>query len=526
MNGLSDVVEFERNLISALLFKPGIIDELQIKQTDFHEGPFIGFGRLFGVIRDLIRAGVDPSDQTMLFSQLLESDKDNGESDFDRIGGKQLLSELVGNSKINFNNIQHYAIRVKEAAAARESDRIANAILAAESLEEKNRLLNEAYCIGLGDQPTSFDGVDASDLEDFASEPVNWLVTDILSSDQPILFGARSKGGKTTMLADLSVSLATNTPWLGHFAVPRLRRVLFITGESNNRAASRRIKKALSARGLGFADLTEKMRVEAVRFPQLPDRNHRDQITRIVEKHQTDVVIIDPLYRGLGGLDTNRMAEVGQAIVEFSKACCPASLVISHHSTKSAAREYGNPPELEDMTGAGIAESCGNWWLLARNEQYIGDGIHDLCVRFGGRDEQAGLKRIVFNENSWSFEVSSLAEHHGRIAEKKLDEKVRKKNAALDQQILDAEHEIKTALRNEKNPMSKAGIQTLCPRASRIHHRHAVAGLIKALSIVERQYTDNLNRRQTGWILREYVDEYDRRQIKTSPENASKPKPK
>ncbi len=69
-----------------------------------------------------------------------------------------------------------------------------------------------------------------------------------------------------------------------------------------------------------------------------------------IKKHGTEIVIVDPLYRGLSGLDTNKLADIGGAIVEFSKACEPASLILSHHITKAAAREFG-PPKLEDLSG-------------------------------------------------------------------------------------------------------------------------------------------------------------------------------
>lgn len=355
----------------------------------------------------------------------------------------------------------------------------------------------------------TYDGIDASELDQFASEPVDWIISHVFSSDQPTLFGARSKAGKTTQLIDLSVALATKTDWLGHFRVPRKRRVLLITGESNKRAISKRLKKALSSRDLDFSAVKGMLRVEAVNFPQLPSEADRAHINEIVEKHDIEVVIIDPLYRGLGGLDTHRMAEVGEAIVSFSKACAPASLIISHHTTKTAARETEGPPELEDMSGAGIAESCGNWWLLGRNEKYQGDGIHDLCVSFGGRDEQSGFKRIVFDENSWTWEAESLTDYQRERQEKRqlaIDER---KTDRIEEVISFAKHEIETALRNEKTPLSKSTILTLCPRAPQQKHRAALAEMIKQQVITGAPFIDNQDRRQNnGYILQEYFADY------------------
>ena len=354
-----------------------------------------------------------------------------------------------------------------------------------------------------------YEGINGSELEVFADEPVDWIVDWAFSSDQPTLFGARSKAGKTTQLVDLSIALATKTDWLDHFKVSRARRVLFITGESNKRAISRRIKKALNARNLSFQALEGMLRVEAVNFPLLPSVHDQARIQAIVKKYGIEVVIIDPLYRGLGELDTHRMAEVGQAIVLFTKACLPASLIISHHTTKSAARENSGPPELEDMSGAGIAESCGNWWLLGRNEEYEADGMHDLCVRYGGRDEQSGLKRIIFNENNWTWEVQSLIDYQREKSEMLQQANSEKKTEQIEADIRRAKDEIETALRNEKTPLSKSSIKDLCPKSPVAKHKSALAEMIKQLIVTEAPYIDSQNRLQnSGYILNEYHEEY------------------
>ena len=217
----------------------------------------------------------------------------------------------------------------------------------------------------------SFGGICARELSPYADEPVDWLVDSIFASDQPTIFGARSKAGKTTQLTDLSVALATGTNWLGHFPIKKKRRVLFITGESNRRAMARKLQRATKARRMTLDSLGDNLRTETAEFPILQSVRHRDQITKDIVDYNIDVVIIDPLYRGLGDLDTNRMAEMGDAIVQFSKACQPAALVVSHHTTKSAAKEHGIPPSLEDLSGAGLAESCGNWWLLGLSLTHI-----------------------------------------------------------------------------------------------------------------------------------------------------------
>ena len=363
-------------------------------------------------------------------------------------------------------------------------------------------------------KPIPFEGIDVVELEQFADEEPDWIINGLFSADQPTLFGARSKCLKTTQLIDMSVALASGTLWLQSFEIARPRRVLFITGESNRRAASRRIRKACRSRDdLAFSDITGMLRVEAVNFPKLPSYTDCEHIRRVIDRHHPDVVIIDPLYRGLTmDIDPHKMNQVGDAIVYFSQCCQPASLFISHHVIKASARELGSPPELEDMAGAGIAESCGNWWLVGRVEKYQWDWKHDLCVQFGGRDEQCGARRIIFNESTWTTEVENFSDFIGdrqEAAEKAKDEV---KRDSHQRKIEQARARIRTIMRNKKKPHSKRAIEDLRGAVPQTAFREAFADMVTEQTIAVHSYQDSQNRLQSeGYLLAEYSQEYERR---------------
>ena len=345
----------------------------------------------------------------------------------------------------------------------------------------------------------SFAGIDAAELSNYVDSEVDWLVDGIFSADQPTIFGAASKATKTTQLVDLSVALATATPWINSFDVSKRRRVLFITGESNRRAISKRIKRALKVRKLNWSDVQDWLRVEAIEFPAIPSATDQVGIKNDIDEHGIEVVIIDPLYRGLKGLDTHRMAEVGDAIISFVAACKPASVIISHHTIKSAAREFGTPM-LEDLSGAGLAESCGNWWLIGRNKKYEFDGIHDLTVSFGGRDEQSGVKRIIFNEKDWTFEVTSGQD----IKEQKERERTERKQQERETRINEARAEIKRSLHGETDAKPKSWIEARC-QCPKTHVRDASAAMLNDGTLVEQSYIDSRNRTQPGRILKQFA---------------------
>ena len=355
-----------------------------------------------------------------------------------------------------------------------------------------------------------FAGVDISELRQMVDTPVDWIVQDVFAADQPTLFGARSKCLKTTQLADLAIALGSGTRWLGQFEIPQKRRVLFITGESTAKAIGRRLKKACDARVMNLADLKGMIRVETLEFPKLPKLKDCQAVKEIIDAYGSEVVILDPLYRGIpGDLDTNRLSQVGDAITGFARHCLPASLIISHHVTKTAAREYGAPPELEDMTGAGVAESCGNWWLVGRNVKYGWNHVHDLCISYGGRDEQCGAKRILFDERNWSVQVENFHEFIDDEKQRQMNERDEKKRHADRQRIERARVKILEAVQRVRTPHSKSAIRDLSGQ-SRGTFESAFLSLVESEQLVVRSYVDGGGRpRDNGYLFCEFAEEWD-----------------
>ena len=266
----------------------------------------------------------------------------------------------------------------------------------------------------------TFCGKSAADLWHLADQPIEWLVKDVFSCDQPTIFGAKQKCLKTTLLTDLAVSLASGLPWLSTFHIPRRRRVLFVTGEATEAAAIRKVQKAAKARGLQCDDFSDNLRIEALTFPALPSFRDCEAVSAAVQQHGIEVVLLDPLYMGLQGVNTANLTEVGPAMRQFMVYCRPANLIIAHHVKKTAS--YDDAPNLEDLSQAGIAEFAGNYWLMGRMCEYTGDGLHSVAVRYGGRDEQFGLLKLDFDERNWNSEFSCLLDHRqGRKAKREAE---------------------------------------------------------------------------------------------------------
>lgn len=353
-----------------------------------------------------------------------------------------------------------------------------------------------------------FSGLAATELSKYASIQPEWLVDGLFTVDEPILLGARSKCCKTLTLSDLAVGIASGTNFLGAFKIPKWRRVMFISGEANNRRMAGHLERACKARGRTLPELEGWLRVETMAFPQLPSVSDRADVSRLVKELGIEVVIVDPLYRGICGLDLNRLSDMGPAIKEFQAACYPATMIVSHHGVKASAREYGKPPGLEDMTGAGIAESFGQWWLIGRNSEYGCDSQHDLCVQFGGREGQAGLRRILFNEQQWTFDITDLGEFREASRATQDSEKSRAKRESREVKLSDAREKIIAACRGAETPLARTRIRDLSGQSG-ITFETGFTSLILDGTIVMRPYRDGANRlKGDGYILSEYASDH------------------
>ena len=243
--------------------------------------------------------------------------------------------------------------------------------------------------------------------------------------------------------------LATGFPWLNRFDIPAPRRVLVITGEASQRAAVKKIRKAAEFRNLRGESLSDQIRIEAVSFPTLPRLEDCMAVQQAVIEHQIEVVILDPLYMGLEGLNTANLTEVGPAMRRFMEHCQPASVIIAHHVKKTAS--YDDAPNLEDLSQAGIAEFAGNYWLMGRMSEYQGDGRHQLAIRYGVRDEQFGLLKLDFDERQWTADFQSLLDHREFQKQSKENQKV----ATMNQKI-------RRALQREPDGMTTNKLASAC----------------------------------------------------------------
>jgi hypothetical protein len=71
-------------------------------------------------------------------------------------------------------------------------------------------------------------------FDEFASGDYHprWLIEGVLVKEQPCAIAGPSKALKTSLAVDMAISMASGTPFLGEYPVPKRVRTAVVSGES------------------------------------------------------------------------------------------------------------------------------------------------------------------------------------------------------------------------------------------------------------------------------------------------------
>lgn len=265
-----------------------------------------------------------------------------------------------------------------------------------------------------------FDPLSSAELDraDFRCE---YLIDGILVRDQPAVLGGPKKALKTSLAVDMAVSLATATPFLGAFPVPRPLRVAVLSGESGMATLRDTARRVCAARGVELRDADV---CWLPRLPRLSSAAQRRDLSRGLAAAGVEFVIIDPLYlcllaRGSGASAAN-LYEIGPLLYAVADGCLGAGAtpLLVHHAVKRAGVRGDGPLGLDDLAFTGIGEFARQWLLVSRRGDYQpGSGEHALTLAAGGSAGHSGCWRVDVSEGSpgpgltgrrWDVRVSTV----------------------------------------------------------------------------------------------------------------------
>ncbi len=176
---------------------------------------------------------------------------------------------------------------------------------------------------------TSFEDIITRELP-----PVDWLVTDLIGNQDRVVLYGEFGSLKSWLLLDLALAIAAKQLWLGRFAIPVAKKVLYIDEEMNVRTLNRRIKQL----GIGVSGRNQTIPFRAMSLGGFTAGTTEDVRTLIQELQRVefdpDVIILETLRRVMVGseLDAQQVAAFWSNLRPLQEQ--GKTVIISHHMRK------------------------------------------------------------------------------------------------------------------------------------------------------------------------------------------------
>jgi hypothetical protein len=238
-----------------------------------------------------------------------------------------------------------------------------------------------------------------------------YLIPGILAAGQPGGIFGSFKTLKTSLTADLLISLASGTPFLGEFPVAAAGRAMFLSGESGLGALQSLAYRICAARGLSLATLDNFML-----SPNLPNLNCEIDVRalgRVIRDMRPVCLAIDPAYLAMRPDDARNLFSMGASLRPLADLCnsTGCTVLIVHHCKRSRYVR-ADPPTLDDIAWSGFAEFSAQWLMLARRRRFDPEtGRHELWFSTGGRAGHHGLWALDVEEGR-AHERGSNSDSH------------------------------------------------------------------------------------------------------------------
>ena len=186
------------------------------------------------------------------------------------------------------------------------------------------------------------------------------------------------KIGKSWLVIDLALAVATGRPWLGMDCVPG--EVLILDNELHGETSANRVPKVAAARGIPFDDVADRVYVENMRG-RLVDIFALGPYLRQFVPGRFKLVILDAFYRFLpmrtDENDNGTMANLYNYIDAYADHL-KCSFVIIHHTSKGSQ----SLKEVTDVgAGAGAQSRATDTHLILRRHEEEDVAVMAAAVR-------------------------------------------------------------------------------------------------------------------------------------------------
>ncbi|WP_149499217.1 AAA family ATPase [Roseiconus lacunae] len=317
---------------------------------------------------------------------------------------------------------------------------------------------------------------------------VDWLIPDLLVSDQIGYVSGPEKCLKTSVAADLAFSIATGAAFLGAFKPIRKRRVLFISAESGDIALGSLFKRISDNRRISPPEGAVSVLDDP---PRLDSDAGASWLGQQVRDTRAEVVFLDPLYLLVSGEDASNMMTNGARIRQLDRVIKDAggrTLINIHHSRAPDPRSGGahRPGRLSDLSWAGHKEIARQWILLTRRREYAFDGEHKLWMTVGGSMGQSLCRGVDVSEGSLRsgrvWQPSVLTPE--AVEEQRLKTTEAKKRRSNSKRLSKTRDAILSKLREATEPLSLNQLGARTPSQRSALNSMVAEGVVEPVSVM------------------------------------------
>jgi len=203
----------------------------------------------------------------------------------------------------------------------------------------------------------------AADLEPFREEQ-RWLIEGLWADRGVGILGGEPKLGKSWLALDAAISVASGTPCLRRFAVPRPGPVLLYAAEDALHVVRQRLDAITTVAGVALRDLP--LYVITAPSIRLDVARDRGQLRETIENLQPRLLVLDPFIR-MHRIDENVAGDVAPLLAylrQIERELGVAVLLV-HHARKGGGSRAG-----QALRGSSDLHAWGdsNLYLQRRRE--------------------------------------------------------------------------------------------------------------------------------------------------------------
>lgn len=175
------------------------------------------------------------------------------------------------------------------------------------------------------------------------------LINGVLRVGHKMIVSGSSKAGKSFLLIELALALASGMTWLGFGC--KSSRVLYINLEIDPASCINRFKTIMETKKIDSKH-ADNITIWNLRGNALPMDKLVTKLIRRIKNQNYSAVIIDPIYKVITG-DENNASEMGKFCNYFDKICSETgcSAIYCHHHSKGL---QGQKKAQDRGSGSGV----------------------------------------------------------------------------------------------------------------------------------------------------------------------------